>query len=80
MVKFKPSQNPTKTDSRDLQRRDSDVRYFLGMPYRWQPQNIFKEFWNSGDDRLFPPKYFGWGWSINLHAIAKKLCLLKDSE
>jgi hypothetical protein len=42
---------------------------FLGIPYDWRrlTKARFKErWWNPDDPRLFTPKSFGWGWSINL--------------
>lgn len=52
---------------------------FLGIPYRWEPQNAFKGLWDKDDPRMFPPKYFGWGWTINFYAVAKKLGLVKGN-
>jgi len=57
--------------------KDQDVRYFFGFPYRWQARNVFKDVWNKEDDRMFPPKHFGVGWSVNLHAVSKKLKIVK---
>lgn len=52
---------------------------FLGMPARWERQNIFKNIWNRDDDRIFPPKYFGVGWDLNFHALLKKVKLVKPN-
>ena len=57
--------------------RDQDVRYFLGLPYRWQANKIFAGLWNKEDDRLLAPKYFGIGWTVNFHAVGKRLGLVK---
>lgn len=46
---------------------------FLGMPMNWEPKMIFKTVWNKDDDRLFPPKSFGIGWTVNFHAVCKKI-------
>lgn len=60
-----------------LQDEDNEhIVRFLGMPMRWEAQNMFRNVWNPDDDRLFPPKYFGIGWDLNLHALAKKTGLL----
>jgi hypothetical protein len=57
--------------------RDHDVRYFLGLPYRWDAKRAFVGLWDKDDQRLFPPKRFGVGWSINFYAVGKKLGLVK---
>ena len=51
---------------------DDPTKTFLGMPMRWEARNMFRNLWNPEDDRVFPPKYFGIGWDINLHALAKR--------
>ena len=50
---------------------------FLGMPMNWEAKKIAKTMWNSENDDLFPPKAFGIGWTINLHAVFKKMGLIK---
>lgn len=50
---------------------------FFGMPMNWDHKSIFKNLWNKEDDRLFPPKSFGIGWTINFYAVGKKLGLIK---
>jgi len=45
---------------------------FLGIPYNWQfPtwKEINKRVWNKADHRLFPPKAYGWGYTINLYEL-----------
>lgn len=53
---------------------------FCGMPMNWESEKIFKTIWNKEDDRLFPPKAFGIGWTINFHAVGRKVGLLKTSQ
>jgi len=41
---------------------------FLGVPYDWRlptKARYAKRLWNPDDPRLFVPKVYGWGWSIN---------------
>jgi len=41
---------------------------FLGIPYDWRWPTIRKikgRIWNPGGP-MFPPKVFGWGWTLNL--------------
>lgn len=57
---------------------DKDVKEFLGMPMRWDRKNMFKGLWDSNDDRIFPPKYFGIGWTLNFHALGRHLHLIKE--
>ena len=52
---------------------DQGIRYVFGMPSRWQFNKILLDLWNPNDDRVLPPKHFGIGWGLNLHAILKKL-------
>jgi hypothetical protein len=45
---------------------------FLGIPYNWKwPtwKEINKRMWNKSDHRLFPPKAFGWGYTINFYEL-----------
>lgn len=53
---------------------------FLGMPMNWESDKTLKTIWNKEDDRLFPPKAFGIGWTINFHAVGRKVGLLKTSQ
>jgi hypothetical protein len=49
---------------------------FLGIPYdwRWPTLELFKKrVWNRYDRRIFTPKVFGWGWSINLYEVLRRL-------
>lgn len=57
-------------------KQDRDVKTILGMPMRWNAKAVFRNFWNKNDDRLFPPKQFGIGWDLNLHALLRKLGIL----
>jgi len=50
---------------------------FLGMPMQWDFKNAHKDIWNSEDGRVFPPKRFGIGWGLNVHALLKKTGLIK---
>ena len=53
--------------------QDRDVKYFWIFPYRWRWRETFRDVWNPSEPRVFPPKRFGVGWGLNLHAISKKL-------
>lgn len=42
---------------------------FLGIPYDWRRPTAarFKQrWWNPDEPRLFTPRFFGWGYDINL--------------
>lgn len=54
-------------------KRETNLNTFLGMPMSWDKKNMFKSLWNKADDRLFPPKSFGIGWTVNFHAVCKKI-------
>jgi hypothetical protein len=49
--------------------RDPEAgRTLLGMPLRtrWHKGLLLERLWDSRDDAvLFPPKSYGWGWSLN---------------
>ncbi len=56
------------------------VGTFLGIPYdfRLPTPHVWRErVWNPQDHRVFTPKVFGWGWSINFHRLARLLRLIK---
>jgi hypothetical protein len=41
---------------------------FLGIPYDWRrptPERIRSRLWNPDEPKLFVPRVFGWGWTIN---------------
>jgi uncharacterized membrane protein len=51
---------------------------FLKIPYdlRKPTQEKFRDrMWNSNDHRLFTPHAFGWGYSINLYEVLRRLGL-----
>ena len=56
------------------------VKKWLGMPVRWERKNMFKNFWNAQDDRIFPPKHFGVGWDINFLALLKGMGIVKKKR
>ncbi len=58
-------------------KKSSKQKTWLGMPVSWDTKNWSKGIWNPEDKRLFPPKRLGIGWTINVHAVLKKLRLLK---
>lgn len=57
----------------DKNEQDKDVKYWMGLPYRWNSKKMFQDLWNEKEPRVFPPKQFGVGWGINFHALVKKL-------
>jgi hypothetical protein len=47
--------------------QDKDV---LGLPYDWRRPTVARakaRMWNREDPRMFPPKSFGAGWTINFY-------------
>ncbi len=52
---------------------DGEVpKEFLGMPYDFRPptaERTRSRMWTGEDPRLFPPKSFGWGYTINFYWI-----------
>lgn len=52
---------------------------FLRIPYdfRIPTIKIFKErFWNKNNHRIFTPKVFGWGYSLNFHGLLRRIGLV----
>ena len=48
----------------------------LGVPYdvRWPTWSVIKErMWNPDDPHIFTPHVFGWGWSINLYQLFRRI-------
>jgi len=49
---------------------------FLGIPYNWKRptrEDVRKGVWNPDDRRILTPKKYGWGYGINLAALARRL-------
>lgn len=47
---------------------------FLGIPYNWsrpKPGELGKGLWDPDDPRVFPPKNYGWGYGLNVAALAR---------
>lgn len=61
-------------------KEDERKKEFLGMPMNWEANKIGKTLWNKESDELFPPKAFGIGWTINFHAVFKKIGLIKEQK
>jgi hypothetical protein len=52
---------------------------FLGVPYSFlppTPARVKQTVWNRESDRLLAPHVFGWGYSVNLYAVGRRLGLL----
>jgi peroxiredoxin len=56
----------------------SEPKTFLGIPMRWDAKNAFKGLWDQDDERLFTPKHFGIGWSLNFHALFKSAGIIQS--
>jgi hypothetical protein len=47
-----------------------------GVPYDLRPasvSNILRDFWNPESDKIFNPRAFGLGWSVNIAAVKRKI-------
>lgn len=45
---------------------------YLGLPYDWRRPTTARaraRVWNPEDPRLFTPKSFGWGYTLNLYRL-----------
>ena len=55
----------------------------LGMPYDFRGANtdrVAERMWNPADPRIFMPRLFGIGWTVNFGAIAVKLGLIRPDD
>lgn len=51
---------------------------FLGIPYDWRRptrSRIKSRMWNDNDARIFTPHAFGWGYSVNVAHMLRRLGL-----
>ena len=54
---------------------------FLKVPFEFRlptVQRVRERWWNPEEGRIFGPHAFGVGWSVNLHEVARRLCLVKE--
>jgi uncharacterized membrane protein len=57
----------------DEQKDPGQPKKRLGIPYDFRKPSIERaksRMWNPDDPRLFPPKSFGWGWTLNFYWLA----------
>jgi hypothetical protein len=53
----------------------------LGIPYNFElptPGRAKRALWDPSSDRLLVPHLYGWGYSLNVHALGRKLGLLAE--
>ena len=53
---------------------------FLGIPYDWRWMSwakVKERMWNPSDPRVFTPRVFGWGWSLNLYQLFRRLKIMR---
>ncbi len=64
-----------------LQRRGRAEGKFLGVPYDFRTPTLGRvreRLWNEADERILTPSIFGWGYSPNLAAIARRAGLRRS--
>jgi hypothetical protein len=67
----------------EVMRMKSKTGTFLKIPYdwRWPTWAVIKErMWNPQDQRLFTPHVFGWGWSINVYELLRRIGFIDRSS
>lgn len=55
----------------------------LGMPYDFRGASVERvgaRVWNPADPRIFTPRMFGLGWTVNFGALAVKLGLMRPDD
>jgi hypothetical protein len=60
-------------------------RRFLGMPMGWDikslyPPRVMRGLWDASDERILRPRTFGIGWSVNFHALGRRLGLIRSTR
>ena len=51
----------------------------LGVPYSFELPTVGRAkqtLWSASSDRLLVPHLYGWGYSLNFHALGRRLGLL----
>ena len=51
---------------------------FLGVPYDWRRPTVARlkaRWWNRDDHRIVTPRWYGWGYDLNLAEVARRLRL-----
>ncbi len=59
------------------------AKRILGMPYNFGPlssEQVANRVWNPSDPRIFMPRVFGVGWTLNFGAIAVRLGLVRPDD
>jgi hypothetical protein len=60
--------------------RPAKTGSFLRLPYDWRRPTwacVKVRVWNADDPRILTPKSFGWGLTINVHALLRRVGLLR---
>jgi hypothetical protein len=60
--------------------REEKTGTFLGLPYDWRRPSwarLKASVWNVHDPRILPPKVYGWGLGLNLHALLCRVGILR---
>lgn len=56
---------------------------WLGLPYDWRRPDrarLRESMWRPTDPRLFLPKAWGWGFSLNFHRVLHPFRRAEDSQ
>lgn len=70
-----PLKRPAEPAGQPRQPQEPQGR-FAGMPYDWRKptgERVASRQWNPQDRRLFTPKAYGWGYTINFYWLAHPL-------
>lgn len=54
----------------NVEKDPREYKRVLGMPYDWRKptaERARSRLWNAEDRRIFTPRWFGAGWSINFY-------------
>jgi len=58
---------------------NSKVGTFLNMPYDFRKPTLARlkqRWWNPKDKGIITPRFFGWGYAINLYQLFSKVGLI----
>jgi hypothetical protein len=64
------------------QQQERQQQSFFGIPmsWEWDVGKMVRNYWNPGDERVFPPKVFGIGWDVNGHALLRRVGVIPERK
>lgn len=60
---------------------DQKTGTFWHIPYDWRKptrERFAATLWNRTSDQIIMPKVYGWGYDLNLHALLRRMRLIRS--